>query len=414
MTARPIVTTSAALAASLATRAYAAGSDTLKIGLVGTGGRGTRDVTNCALAAPGVVIWALGDLFEDRVRGCHDRLKKSKQLTADQFQVTEGRCFHGWDNHRRVIENVDLVLMCQPPGFRPHHLRDAIEAGKHVFAEKPVAVCPTGVRHVIESGEIAKRKGLAIVAGTQTRHNARAVETVKRIHDGAIGRITTGACYFLTGELWHRGTDPTWSDMEYQCRNWYYFNWLSGDHIVEQHIHQHDILNWVMQANPVKAYGTGGRQVRTDPKWGNIWDHFGVEYEYPGGVRIHSLCRQANKTGHRVDACFTGAKGEAFPARGEITGPNAWSYKGECPDPSIQEHKNLIASIRAGKPLNDGRRIAESTMVAVFGRMSAYTGREVSWKWAMEASKLDLMPKTFAFGPHPVPPVPMPGKTELL
>jgi len=407
-------TATTALAAGLAGRVHAAGSDTLKIGLVGTGGRGTKDVTNCALAAPGVVIWALGDLFEDRVQACYDRLKKSKKLSADRFQVTGDRCFHGWENHRRVIEQVDLVLLCMPPGFRPPFLRDAVEADTHVFAEKPVAVCPAGVRHVIESGEIAKRKGLAIVAGTQTRHSARAVETVRRVHDGAIGRVVHGACYFLTGELWHRGEDPSWSDMEYQCRNWYYFNWLSGDHIVEQHIHQHDLLNWVTGANPVKAYGTGGRQVRTAEKWGNIWDHFGVEYEYPGGVRIHSLCRQANKTGHRVDAWFVGEKGEAYPARGEITGENAWSYQGETPDPSIQEMKDLIAGIRAGKPLNHGRRIAESTMVAILGRISAYTGREVSWKWAMEASKLDLMPKTFAFGPNPVPPVPAPGKTKLV
>jgi len=404
----------ATVAAGLAGRVHAAGSDTIKIGLVGTGGRGTRDVTNCAKAADGVVIWALGDLFEDRVRACHHRLKQSKELGPERFQVPEARLFHGWDNHRQVIEAVDLVLLCQPPGFRPAHLRDAFEAGRHVFAEKPMAVCPTGVRHVIASAETAEKKGLAFVAGTQNRHNHRVIETVKRIHDGAIGRITHGACYFLTGELWHRGDKPDWSPMEYQCRNWYYFTWLSGDHIVEQHIHQHDMMNWVVNANPVKAYGTGGRQTRTDKKWGNIWDHFGVEYEYPGGVRIHSLCRQANKTAHRVDSYVIGSKGHAFPTRGEILGENAWSYEGDPPDPSVQEHKDLIASIRAGTPLNEGRRIAESTMVAVFGRMSAYTGREVSWKWAMEASKLDLMPKRFAFGPHPVPPVAMPGQTELV
>ncbi len=414
MTARRTLPAAGAVAAALAGRVHAAGSDTIRIGLVGTGGRGTQDVANCAVSAPGVVIHALGDLIEDRVQACYDRLKKSKDLTPEQFQVTPDRCFHGWDNHRQVIECVDLVLLCQPPGFRPHALRDAIEAGKHVFAEKPVAVCPAGVRHVIESARMAEEKNLGFVAGTQTRHHAAAIETVKRVRDGAIGDLRTGACYFLTGELWHRGQDPNWSDMEYQCRNWYYFTWLSGDHIVEQHIHQHDAMNWLLDANPVKAYGVGGRQVRTDPKWGNIWDHFGVEYEYPGGVRIMSLCRQANKAFTKVDAFVVGSKGTAFPSSGKITGENAWSYEDEVPDPSIQEHKDLIASIRAGKPLNEGRRIAESTMVAVLGRMSAYTGREVSWKWAMEASKLDLMPKTFAFGPHPVPPVAVPGKTELV
>jgi len=403
--------TAVATAAALAGRVFAAGSDTLRIGLVGTGGRGTRDVVNCAQAAPGVVIWALGDLFPDRVQACYQRLKRRKDL-GERFQVTPERCFHGWDNSRRVIECVDLVLLCEPPGFRPHHLREAVEAGKHVFAEKPIAVCPTGIRHVMESARLAEAKGLAIVAGTQTRHSLRAIETVKRVRDGRIGDLRHGACYFLTGELWHRGSDPSWSEMEYQCRNWYYFTWLSGDHIVEQHIHQHDIMNWLLDDHPVRAYGTGGRQTRTAPKWGNIWDHFGVEYEYPGGVRIMSLCRQANNTGHRVDAFVVGTKGTAYPSRGVITGERPWTFEGEMPDPSVQEHKDLIASIRAGRPLNEGRRIAESTLVSILGRMSAYTGRAVSWKWALEASKLDLMPKRFAFGPQPPPA--MPGKTPLL
>jgi myo-inositol 2-dehydrogenase/D-chiro-inositol 1-dehydrogenase len=414
MTARKAVTSAGAVAAGLSTVAHAAGADTIKIGLIGTGGRGTRDVVNCAKSAPGVQIWALGDLFKDRVEACYNRIKKTKDLTPDQVQVTPERCFSGWGNAQAVIDCVDLVLMCQPPGFRPITMRAAVEAGKHVFAEKPVAVDPAGVRSVIETAKIADEKQLAIVAGTQTRHNARAIEAMKRVHDGQIGDLRTGACYFLTGELWHRGHDPKWSEMEYQCRNWYYFTWLSGDHIVEQHIHQHDIMNWAFQSPPVKCIATGGRQTRTDPKWGNIWDHFAVEYEYPGGVRVMSLCRQAAGAGHRVDALVVGSKGTAFPSAGTITGAGAWSYEKTPTDPSVQEHADLVASIRAGAPLNEGKRIAESTMVAILGRMAAYTGREISWDWAMKASKLDLVPKQFTFGPHPVQPIAVPGKTKLI
>jgi len=341
MTARKNLVTAGAVAAGLSNVAHAAGSDTIRIGLVGTGGRGTRDVANCAISAPGVVIRALGDLFKDRVEACYNRLKKTKQLTADQFQVTPERCFAGWDNHKKVIECVDLVLLCQPPGFRPIHMRDAIEAGVHVFAEKPVAVDPVGVRSVIETARLAGEKKLAIVAGTQTRHDARAIETIKRVHDGRIGELRTGACYFLTGELWHRGSDPKWSEMEYQCRNWYYFTWLSGDHIVEQHVHQHDIMNWAFQSPPVK--------------------------------------------------CIAQVK-----------------------DPSVQEHADLIAGIRAARPLNEGKRVAESSMTAILGRMSAYTGREIKWDWAMKASKLDIVPKEFKFGPNPVQPLAVPGKTKLI
>jgi len=404
-----------ALLAAAASRAYAAGTDTIKIGLVGCGGRGTADLVNCVKAAPGVQVWALGDLFKDRVDGLYPRLKAMEALAGDRFQVTPERCFHGWDNGKAVIENVDLVLLTEPPGFRPMHMRAAIEAGKHVFAEKPVAVDPAGVRHVIETARMAEQKNLAIVAGTQTRHQASALETIRRIHDGAIGDVIGGQCYFLTGELWYHQPKPEWSEMENQCRNWYYYTWLSGDHIVEQHVHQHDLVNWAFQATPVKCLGTGGRQTRTDPKWGNIWDHFAVEYEYPNGARVMSLCRQANGAAGRVDTVIVGSKGVAYPAHGKITtNQGEWSYDKEVPDPSIQEHVDLIAAVRAGKPLNDGRRIAETSLTSIMGRMAAYTGRQLSWKWVMDASKLNLLPAKLEFGPNPVDPVAVPGKTPLV
>ncbi|MCX5674060.1 MAG: Gfo/Idh/MocA family oxidoreductase [Planctomycetota bacterium] len=419
---RAFLKTSAAAGASMAASAmlsriaYAAGSDVLKVGLVGCGGRGANNLVAHLKASAGVEAVALGDLFPDRVQTFFAALKANKEI-ADKFKVTPETCFHGWDNAKQVIAQADVVLLCEPPGFRPMNLRLAIEAGKHVFAEKPVAVDPVGVRHVIETAKMADGKKLAIVAGTQTRHQASTIECIKRMQGGDIGDIVAGQCYFLTGELWHRGAKPEWSEMEYQCRNWYYFSWLSGDHIVEQHVHQHDLMNWAMGATPVKVIGQGGRQGRTDPKWGNIYDHFGVEYEYPGGVRVISLCRQANNTAQRVDTIVVGTKGVAYPARGLINnhkGEKIWSYEAEVPDPTVQEHADLVASIRAGKPLNDGVRIAETSLTSILGRMSAYTGREVNFSWAMNASKLNLFPEKLEFGPHPVDPVAMPGKTPLV
>jgi len=402
---------SAALAAgAVASRAYAAGSDTIKIGLVGCGGRGGADLKACAKSAPGVVVWALADLFKDRI----DKFRAGLQDVGPALQVTDERCFTGFDNCAKLIASgVDLVLLCEPPGFRPMHMKLAIEAGKHVFAEKPVAVDPVGVRSVIATSELAAQKKLAIVAGTQTRHDPPYIESMKRIHDGQIGKVVSGQCYFITGTLWYHDPQPGWSEMENQCRNWYYYTWLSGDHIVEQHIHNLDRINWAIGANPVKCIATGGRQARTEAKWGDIFDHFGVEYEYPDGVRVASYCAQfSGNAAHRVSDNIVGTEGTCDPS-GTITGKKPWKFEGEQKDPTLQEHADLIAGIRSGSPLNEGKRIAESTLVAVMGRMSAYTGREVNWNWVMNASKLDLFPAKLEFGPHPVDPVALPGKTPL-
>jgi predicted dehydrogenase len=404
----------AILAGSLSRVAHAAGSDILKIGLVGCGGRGTADLVNCAKSSPGVQVRALGDLFKDRVDGLYPRLKAMKDLEGDRFQVTPERCFSGWDNAKKVIENVDLVLLTEPPGFRPLHMREAIQAGKHVFAEKPVAVDPAGVRHVIETAKMAEEKGLAIVAGTQTRHQANAVETIKRVHDGAIGDLRLGQCYFLTGELWYHQPKPEWSEMEIQCRNWYYYTWLSGDHIVEQHVHNIDRMNWALGGPPSKCVAVGGRQVRTEPKWGDIYDHFAVEYEYPNGARVASYCAQfGGKAAGRVSDNIVGADGSC-DLRGTIDGKKPWKFEGDRRDPNLQEHTDLVTSIRSGNLLNEGKRIAESSLTAVMGRMAAYTGREISYNWVLNSSKLNLFPEKLAFGPHPVDPVARPGQTPLV
>jgi predicted dehydrogenase len=294
------------------------------------------------------------------------------------------------------------------------HMSMCIEAGKHVFAEKPVSVDPAGTRSVIETSELAAQKKLAIVTGTQSRHDPAQVESMKRVLDGQIGKLMTAQCYFLTSPLWYHEPKPDWSEMENQCRNWYYYTWLSGDHIVEQHVHNIDRMNWAFGGPPEKCVAVGGRQVRTDPKWGDIYDHFAVEYQYPGGARVASYCAQfSSKCSHRVADRLVGTEGECDPS-GVITGSKPWKFEGERTDPTILEHRDLIASIRSGSPLNEGKRIAETSMTAVLGRMAAYTGREIKFDWAIKNSSLDLFPKKLEFGPRAVDPVAQPGVTPLV
>ncbi len=408
---RDFLKTSAAVTAALLASgnyAHAQGSDRIRVGVIGCGGRGKGAARDCVNSAPGVELVAMGDLFQDQVDGA----RKNLQNLGDKYKVADDRVFVGFDNHQKVIDSgVDLVILATPPGFRPGHLKAAVDAGKHVFMEKPVAVDPTGVRSVLASSEAAAQKKLGVVAGTQRRHQAGYIETIRRIHDGAIGDIVAAQCYWNQGGLWNRGRKPDWSDMEWHLRNWLYFTWLSGDHITEQHVHNLDVINWVMKAHPVKALGMGGRQARTDPAYGHIYDHFAVEYEYPNGVRVHSTCRQIDGTASRVGENIVGTKGTSN-ASNSIRGANPWRFEGKGNSPYVQEHTDLIASIRAGKPLNEGRQVAESTLTAIMGRLSAYSGQEVTWEQVLN-STLDLMPAKLAFGPLPVPPVAVPGKTPL-
>jgi predicted dehydrogenase len=416
ITRRDFIKTSAAASLAAAIPAglglYAAGSDAIRVGVVACGGRGTGAAIDCLEAAPGVEIVAMGDLFADRIQSS---LAKLREKHADKVKVKPDKCFTGFDAYKKVcaLPEVNLIVTAAPPGFRPVHLQAAVEAGKHVFMEKPVAVDPAGVRSVIGSSELARQKGLTIVAGTQRRHQARYLEVMKRIHDGAIGEVVGGQCYWNQGELWVVKKTPEMTDMEWQCRNWLYFTWLSGDHIVEQHVHNIDVMNWAFRAMPVKVMGMGGRQVRTAPEYGNIFDHFAVDFEYPNGARVMSMCRQIPGCSDRIEERIVGTKGLAM-GYGEISGPAAWKFEGDEINPYVQEHADLIAGIRAGKPLNEGQRIAESTLCAIMGRMSAYTGQALSWDWALKASKLDLSPASYAFGPNPVHPVAVPGQTPLI
>jgi predicted dehydrogenase len=401
--------TAALLAASFPVGVHAQGSDTLKVGVIGCGGRGTGAAVNCADSAPGVKITALGDLFKDRLDACHGYL----QQLGDRLDAPPARQFVGFDAYRQVLaEDVDLVILATPPGFRPLHMEAAVAAGKHVFAEKPVAVDPAGVRRVIRAAEAAKEAGLGIVAGTQRRHQTSYLETIRRIRDGAIGDVVAAQCYWNQGGLWAHARKSVYSDMEWQVRNWLYFTWLSGDHIVEQHVHNLDVMNWILGSPPLKAIGMGGRQARTEPIYGNIYDHFAVEYEYPGGVRVHSMCRQIDGSASRVGERIVGTAGIANPA-GTITGAESWDFEEDPNNPYVQEHTDLIHSIRSGQPLNEGKQVAQSTLTAILGRMSAYTGKEVTWDFALN-SKLDTLPTEWGFHSHPVDGVAVPGRTPLL
>jgi predicted dehydrogenase len=408
-----VATTAAAMAAGLLGNAFvdAQGNERLRVGLVGCGGRGSGAIRDCLDSAPGIEVYALGDLFEDRWRGLRDRLANE---AAERVNLTDERCFTGFDAYRKVIDSgVDIVIFASPPGFRPVHFRAAVEAGRHVFMEKPVAVCPAGVRMVLAAGKVAEEKKLGVVAGTQRRHQRCYVETIKRLREGAIGKVVAAQCYWNQGGLWKVDREPGWSDVEWQIRNWLYFTWLSGDHIVEQHIHNIDVCNWIIGTHPVKCLGLGGRQVRTDPSYGQIYDHFAVEYEYPDGVRMMSMARQIDGCANRVGENVLGSEGWANPS-GYIQGKEKYQHDGRNdPNPYVQEHTDLIASIRAGTPLNETQSVAETTLTAIMGRMSTYTGQEVSWDQARN-SKLDLVVENPQFGDRPVDEVAMPGRTPLI
>jgi len=398
--------------------AFAAGSDKVRVGLIGCGGRGTHDTTKCLSSAENVELTAIGDIFKDRVDGC---LRNLKSRLGDKVKVTEDSCFGGFDAYKKVLGcDVDMVILTTPPHWRPQHLKAAIEAGKHVFMEKPVAVDPVGVRSVIASSELADKKKLTIVAGTQMRRIAHIVAIMKRIHNGDIGEILGGQCVRLGGGMlnWSQGSkkrQPGFSDMEWQIRRWLFVTWLSGDFIAEMHVHNLDIINWALDSHPVKCIGIGGREVRTGPEYGNVYDHFAVEYEYPNGVRIEYMGSQIDHCTDRCDQHLVGTKGSAYIdfANAIIEGQKPFRYDGPSPDPCLRQHADQIAAIRAGKRLNEGRRIAESSLTSIMGRMSAYTGRALSWKWVMNASKLDLSPPRYEFGDLPMRPVAVPGKTEL-
>ena len=406
---------------------FANGSDTIRVGLIGCGGRGTgAGIIDCAESSPGIELVAMGDLFQDHLDKAPGRIKanleKRNLSVKDIYKVTPETTFVGFNAFQKVIDSgVDMVILATPPNFRPQHLQAAVNSGKHVFVEKPVAVDPVGVRSIIESSNIARQKGLTIISGTQMRRLESNLETIRRIHNGAIGDINGGQCFRSGGAMrtWksdERVKKREWSEMEYQIRRWLFWTWLSGDFIVEMHVHNLDVMNWIMNAHPVKCIGQGGRQSRTGFEYGNGFDHFSVEYEYPNDVRVEYMGTQIDHYPYRSNQRVTGTKGSAVLdfRKGTIVGANPYTFDKQSPNPSVQQFKDMIDSIRTGKAINEGKQIAESTMTAIMGRMSAYTGKAVEWDWAMNKSVLNLSPEKMEFGNLLRRPVAIPGITELI
>ena len=393
---------------SLLQNVHADGNDVIRVGLVGCGGRGTGAATQCVQGGQNVRLVAMGDAFQDRLTSARNTLTNNRAL-AGRIDVPPARCFVGLNAYEQVIAACDLVILATPPGFRPTHIRAAVNARKHVFAEKPVAVDGAGVRMVLTAFEDANRHRLSCVAGTQRRYQTSYREAMQHLHGGDIGTITSGRCYWNQGSLWHRDRTPQMSDLEWQLRNWLYFTWLSGDHICEQHVHNLDVINWALNAHPERAVGMGGRQARTGREFGNIYDHFAIDYEYPNGVHVLSMCRQIAGCANNVSEALAGTRGRWSSQRQAITGERPWAFRAQDNDPYQQEHVALIQSIRAGRPINDLRNVAHSTLTAIMGRMSAYTGRQITWDQALNAEG-NLMPANLAFDMRlPVPPVAIPG-----
>jgi len=383
----------------------------LKAGLIGCGGRGTGAAINFLDAGNGLEIIALGDVFQDKIDNCRAELKKQKSV-----EIADEKCFVGFDSFEKVIDSgVDVVLLCTPPHFRPAHVEAAIKAGKHVFMEKPCAVDPVGARSVMVSVERAKQMNLCVVSGTIRRVQKDFAETWRRVASGQIGEITGAHIIRNGGSLWYRSRNPKWTEMEYMIRNWANFCWLSGDHIVEQFIHEIDVMNWFVQKLPVKAIGWGGRQRRVN---GDQYDFFSIEYVYDNGMHTHCAARQISGCSNLTKQLISGTEGYA-DCKGILTdlkGNEIWKYPHpeegstdttwKVTNPFVQEHINLVTAIRSGTAINDGEAQVNSTLVTIMGRMSAYTGKDVTWEEVLN-SELYLGPKAYAFGPVPgIPEVP--------
>lgn len=388
----------------------------LKAGLVGCGSRGTGAAVNFIDAGPNLEIAALGDVFEHRMTSCRDVLKESRGI-----EVPDQNCFLGFDAYQKVIDSgVDVVLLCQPTHFRPQSIEYAIQARKHVFAEKPIAVDPVGVRSVMASGKMAESASLNIVVGTQRRHQLDYVKTFEMVKNGAIGDIVSANVYWNQGRMWHVDTPPQegWSDMETMLRDWVNWNWLCGDHILDLHIHNLDIANWFFEKHPVKALGFGGRHRLTR---GNHYDFFSTDFEFDDGRHFHSMTRQIDGCANKVSEIIYGTKGftNAQNRIVDYKGNLIWEYKYPLGDdgqpmnrvaisPYIQEHINLVTAIRSDSYINETQNICQANMIGIMGRESAYTGREVTWDEMMN-SNMRLGPAEYKMGPVDVsrtPPVP--------
>jgi myo-inositol 2-dehydrogenase/D-chiro-inositol 1-dehydrogenase len=391
----------------------------IKAGLVGCGSRGTGAALNFLGAGPDLSLVALADVFEDKLVSCRQRLKEN-----GNHELSDDKCFVGFDAYKQLLDldEIDLVILATPPHFRPDHFEATISARKHVFVEKPLGVDPVGVKSILHTAERADALDLCVVTGTQRRHQRQYIETYNQIVKGAIGEIVAARCYWNTGQLWYKEKNPEWSDMEYMLRDWVNWQWLSGDHIVEQHIHNIDVINWFTGAHPVKALGMGGRMRRVT---GDQFDFFDVDFEFDNSRHLHSMCRQIDGCDGNVSEFVVGTQGSSNCSDSiyDLEGNVIWTYKGPNPagdndryhgdnSPYLQEHIDLVTAIRSGTHINEAHQTAISTMVSIMGRISAYSGKEVSWEELMQ-SDLRLGPETYALGRVAIPiSVPVAGQLE--
>ena len=432
-TRRDFLKTSAAVASAaaldalpLAPGAYAAGSDAIRIGVIGCGGRGSGAALNAMNADPGIRLVALCDLFADRVGG---KLRSLKQQKPNQVAVDDAHCFVGLDGYRKVIESVDVAVIACAAKFHPLYTKAAVEAGKHVFVEKPHGIDPAGIQQLMAACELAKQKKVSVVSGLQSRYDQGYQETVKRIHDGAIGDVVAIEENFLRAPYGVYRRQPGMTEMQYQCNNQYHFGWLCGDDVPQSLVHNLDRSTWVMkEQTPVKCHGLGGRSSSFDgDSYGNVFDHHSVIYEYANGVRVYAFCRTEVGCYGEVSSIVLGTKGRCNLLGCRIEGETKWTYQHPKDAPRMSpydiEHKVLYDSIRSGKPVNNGDYMARSTMVTIMGQISCYTGVEVTWGQIMK-SDFTLGPKCeecgFDMEPPVKPdekgnyPVPVPGVTQML
>jgi predicted dehydrogenase len=433
-------TSVAAAGAALSTLAltppvHAADSDTIKVGIIGCGGRGSGAAEDVLRAAPNVQIVALGDVFKFRVDGLRNRLQRfvANDATAKDFgnkvDLPDDRCFASLDAYEKVINSpANYIILTTPPGFRPIHIQATVAAKKNFFTEKPVGVDGTGIRKVLDAYDKSKEAGLHIAAGTQRRHQAGYIETMKRVHDGEIGDLVSLRCFWNGGPIWFRKRSELAengvkdSELAYQLHNWYHFLWVCGDHICEQHVHNIDVCNWAMNNRPQRVFGVGGRAQLphgNPSEVGNKFDHFMLDYEYPNGVHMLSMCRQMSDCDGNlkgiggISEALVGTKGTCQADTYTINGKPVAARRKQR-DPYVQEHTDLITSIRKNEPLNELKNVAESTLTAIMGRMAAYTGKAVTWEQALR-TKEDTMPHRLAWDMKlETPPPAQPGRTALV
>jgi myo-inositol 2-dehydrogenase / D-chiro-inositol 1-dehydrogenase len=398
---------------------HAAGSDLLRIGLVGCGGRGAGAAVNALNADPNTRLVAMADIFPENIHTSRDHIQR---LYGDRVAVSEDHCFSGFEGYRNLIASgVDVVLLALPTFFHPQYLKACIDAGKHVFCEKIHAVDAPGVRLVLQSGEIARAKGLSIVSGLAWRYDTGALETMKRVHDGAIGEIFSIEETCNTGSLRSRPRQPGWTEMQYQIQDWYNFFWLSCDLPGLNAVHNLDKAAWAMHDQPpLRCWGMGGRQTRVGPQYGDAWDHHTTVFEYANGTRLHSYCRQQDGCVTDISDRFYGTKGRCDLLRYQIDGQTTWRFEGRPSNRFDLEHVALFSAIRSGKPVNNSLYMARSSLMAIMATWASYTGQTITWDQAM-ASNHVLAPETLSFDAQPptLPdaegnyPLPVPGITRF-